>query len=85
MENEPDLSIPDDHRVRLITVLEELESQIIRQNSLRHAFAKGIVYGLGTVIGATVLVALFGGVIATTINNFTGQPVLNETLQLEGQ
>lgn len=59
---------PTPQTTRLIEVLENLESHIKIQNSLRTSFLKGIVYGLGTVIGATVLVALFGGAIATTIN-----------------
>jgi len=55
---------------RLIEVLEELDSHIKIQNSLRRTFIKGLIYGLGTVVGATVLVALFGGIIATTIQVF---------------
>ena len=85
MENEPEVTIPNEHRERLIKVLEKLEQQIIKQNSLRNAFIKGIVYGLGTVFGASILVALFGGFIANTINIFTDEPVLNESLELDGQ
>ncbi len=83
MEKEPELSIPDDQRARLITVLEELESHIIRQNSLKYTLARGVIYGLGTVIGATVLVALFGGAIATVVNSLIDQPILNESLQID--
>ena len=69
---------------RLLTVLHSLENLIERQTSLRFAFVRGIVYGFGTVIGATVLVALFGGVIAATINTFSDEPVLTEQLDLTG-
>ncbi|MCA9358184.1 hypothetical protein KC902_02900 [Candidatus Kaiserbacteria bacterium] len=59
----------------LIEILEKLETQIKRQNSLRYAFVRGMIYGLGTVIGATVLVALFGGVIVAIVNTFADQPI----------
>lgn len=59
----------------LIDILEKLESQIKRQNSLKYAFIRGMFYGLGTVIGATVLVALFGGIIVAVVNTFTDQPI----------
>lgn len=59
---------PTPQTTRLIEVLEVLEKDIRKQNSLRYAFYKGVLYGLGTVVGATILVALFGGMIASTIN-----------------
>ena len=64
-----------EHTVRLIEVLETLETQIKQQNSLKYALLRGMVYGLGTVIGASVLVAIFGGIIAATISSLTGEPV----------
>lgn len=54
------------HTARLIEVLTTLEHEIKRQNSLKFIFLKGTIYGLGTVIGATVLVALLGGIITST-------------------
>ena len=65
---------PSPQTTRLIEVLQDLEHHIKRQNSLKYAFLKGMAYGLGTVIGATVLVAIFGGVIATTISSISGEP-----------
>jgi|AntRauTorcE11897_2_1112592.scaffolds.fasta_scaffold02376_4 hypothetical protein len=65
---------------RLLEVLHVLESRIERQNSYKNAFLKGMVYGLGTVIGATVLVALFGGVIAATLQTLTGEDIDTELL-----
>ena len=75
---------PTPQTTRLIEVLENLEGHIKKQNSLRSSFLKGVVYGLGTVIGATVLVALFGGVIAgtlTAIDSEAQTPELLEGLQ----
>ena len=56
---------------RLLEVLEILETRIKRQNSLKYAFARGIVYGLGTVVGATVVVAILGSIVAKTFGPFT--------------
>jgi hypothetical protein len=57
-------------RARLITVLNELEDEVERQNSWKHVFLRGALYGLGTVIGATILLALIGSVFAITIKTF---------------
>jgi hypothetical protein len=54
---------------RLITVLNELEDEIEEQNSWKHVFVRGALYGLGTVIGATVLLALLGSIIAITVKS----------------
>jgi hypothetical protein len=43
---------------RLVTVLESLESLTKKQVSIKFIFLKGTVYGLGTVIGATVLISI---------------------------
>ena len=61
---------------RLITVLYSLEEHIQRQTSLKFAFLRGAVYGLGTVIGATLLLALFGGILAATIDSLSELPVI---------
>lgn len=53
---------------RLITVLGELEEEVEKQNSWQHVFIRGALYGLGTVIGATILIAIAGSVIAITID-----------------
>jgi len=47
-----------EQRARLITVLNSLEDYTRKQVSLKFIFTKGIVYGLGTVIGATLLISI---------------------------
>ena len=47
-----------DQRERLIKVLGGLEDLTKRQVSLKFIFVRGIIYGLGTVIGATVLISI---------------------------
>jgi len=47
-----------DQREKLIKVLGSLEDLTTRQVSLRFIFLRGIIYGLGTVIGATVLISI---------------------------
>lgn len=43
---------------KLTSILEEIEDSLKRQNSLRYIFLQGLMRGLGTALGATVLVAL---------------------------
>lgn len=52
---------------RLITVLGELEDEVEKQNSFSHIFVRGALYGLGTVIGATLLIALLGSAAAMVV------------------
>lgn len=79
---ETELSIlSKEKRDRLLEVLETLEHRIARQNSLKYSFLRGAVYGLGTVVGATILVALFGGLIAATLNDWADGPVVSERLE----
>jgi Domain of unknown function (DUF5665) len=59
--------IDNTQQQRLITVLGELEDEVEEQNSWKHVFIRGTFYGLGTVIGATVLIAILGSVIALTV------------------
>lgn len=72
MEQKPDnilehgYDIEDTQQQRLITVLGELEDEVEKQNSWKHEFVRGTLYGLGTVIGATVLLALVGSILALT-------------------
>jgi len=85
MDNETPQTDTSPQTARLIEVLQTLETHIERQNSLKYALLKGMMYGLGTVVGATVLVALFGGIIATTINTLTNSnveaPAVGKTVQ----
>jgi hypothetical protein len=43
---------------RLVEVLESLETLTKRQVSIKFIFLKGTIYGLGTVIGATLLISV---------------------------
>jgi hypothetical protein len=61
--------INDTQQQRLITVLGELEDEVEKQNSWKHVFVRGALSGLGTVIGATVLIAIVGSLIALTVKS----------------
>jgi len=47
-----------EQRERLIKVLGGLETLTQKQVSVKFIFFKGVVYGLGTVIGATILISI---------------------------
>ncbi len=84
-ESQPEISI--EQRDRLIDVLESLENLTKKQVSLKFVLIRGSIYGLGTVIGATVLISvvsfitiqLFGNTVADeseveeTVNSFLSQ------------
>jgi hypothetical protein len=85
MNEEPHNSFqnPSPQTTRLIEVLTTLEKDIKRQNSLKFIFIKGLIYGLGTVIGATVLVALLSSILASTIGTDTLQNTSLQTIIAE--
>lgn len=80
---QPESTATPTQQERLITVLYSLEELIGRQTSLRFAFLRGAVYGLGTVIGATLLLALFGGILAATISSLSELPVIGQFVDPE--
>jgi hypothetical protein len=55
---------------KLITVLHDLEEEVEKQNSWQRTFLRGALYGLGTVVGATILIAILGSVLAVAANTF---------------
>lgn len=68
---------------RLITVLHELEEEVEKQNSWQLVFMRGALYGLGTVIGATILIAILGSVFAIAVDTFgIGDiPIIGDLIQ----
>lgn len=50
-------------RERLITEMESLKDLTKRQVSFRFIFLRALVYGVGTVIGATILVSIISFVV----------------------
>lgn len=66
---------------RMQDVLQSLEDQIRRQTSLKYALLRGAVYGIGTVIGATVLIALLGGIIAMFATQLGEVPLIGDFIK----
>jgi hypothetical protein len=77
-EKEPEVEAIETQELRLINVLYTLEIQMRRQASLRFAFLRGVVYGFGTVVGATILIALAGGILASTYASLTELPFVGQ-------
>jgi Domain of unknown function (DUF5665) len=73
-----ELEVLENQSERLIQVLVAVEHQIARQTSLRQSFLRGALYGLGTVIGATILIAILGGAIVSTIESIKEIPFLGQ-------
>ena len=66
---------------KLIDVLNDLKTQLKRQTSLRFVFVRGLVYGLGTVIGATVLIGIFGWALTALLNDAEEAPIIGPALE----
>lgn len=73
-----DIQVLENQSERLIQVLLAVEDQIKRQTSLKHSFLRGALYGLGTVIGATVLIAILGGAVVSTIESIREIPFVGQ-------
>lgn len=69
--------MPKKSTTRLESVLEEIETVLKRQNSLRYIFLQGLTRGLGTALGAAMLVAL----ITTLTINFADNPAVDAFLK----
>jgi hypothetical protein len=54
-------------RDEIIANLERLNKQVETQNSLRHMFFAGLIYGLGFIIGSAVLAAIVLGLFAPLV------------------
>lgn len=65
---------------RLIAVMHVVEEQIKIQNSLKLSLLRGALYGLGTVIGATVLIAVLGWFLANTVGSLDNFPFISEVI-----
>lgn len=62
-------------------VLVDLRSLIKKQTSLKFAFIRGLIYGLGTVIGATVLIAGITWLLSIFVPNVAETPVIGPALE----
>jgi len=62
-------------------VLIDLRSLIRKQTSFKYAFARGVLYGLGTVIGATVLIGVLTWVLGLAVGDISETPVIGSALE----
>lgn len=77
----------EEQRDRIIEELEELNKKMAIQNSVRHVFLRGLIYGVGVLIGSAVVATLILGVVSPWIaqidwvqDNFTrGVEILRES------
>lgn len=62
-------------------VLVDLRSLIKKQTSLKFAFVRGLIYGLGTVVGATVLIAMITWLLGIFVSDVHETPVIGPALE----
>ena len=54
----------EEQRDKIIEQLELLNAKMAKQNSIKHIFITGIIYGLGVFIGSAVLATIAFGVLS---------------------
>ena len=54
----------EDQRDKIIEQLELLNAKMAKQNSIKHIFMTGIIYGLGLFIGSAILATLALGILS---------------------
>lgn len=65
----------------LIDVLTDLRSLISKQTSYKFVFLRGILYGFGTVVGATILIGVASWFLTATFENPRDIPIIGDVLQ----
>lgn len=55
---------------KLVAELSELNDRVEKQNSWKHLFLRGILLGVGTAVGATVVVGLLGSALWYVLSAF---------------
>lgn len=56
-----------EQRDSIIEQLELLNTKMARQNSIKHIFLTGLIYGVGFVIGSTIIATIAIGVLSPWI------------------
>lgn len=68
--------VGDEPRGEIVQRLQVLNTQIKEQMSIWHVFRNGMIYGIGFVIGSTILTAL----IVTIVLQFFGDTIFGEVI-----
>jgi len=66
---------------RLYEQMERLANGIEKSNSFKFTMAKGIIYGVSTVIGATVIAAIVIGMLSKTVETASDLPLLDKIIE----
>lgn len=54
----------EEQRDKIIEELELLNGEMVKQNSVKHIFMRGIIYGVGFFIGSAILATIALGALA---------------------
>lgn len=68
----------EEQRSEIIEQLEVLNAMVKKQNSVRHIFITGIIYGIGFVVGSAILATIALGILGPLLGNI---PWIHDTFQ----
>jgi hypothetical protein len=71
------------NKVKLVEEIQELNTLLKRRISIKYVFFLGIVRGVGTVIGATLVGGLILGFIASNIDRLNEIPIVENFINAE--
>lgn len=69
----------EEQRDHIIENLERLNSNVARQLSVRHIFMTGMIYGVGFVIGSSILAAVVVGILSPILDDI---PFLQKAVEM---
>lgn len=61
--------------------IKELDKDIVKANSFYRVFLRGVLWGVGTALGATIVAAIVITLLSKIINSMNYIPVLRDLVQ----
>lgn len=71
----------DKTKDELAVNIKELDKDIVRANSFHQVFVRGILWGVGTALGATIVAAIVIVILSKIINSINYIPILRDIMQ----
>lgn len=67
---------------KLLDRLEQIDSQLKKQNSFLQTFYRAVIAGIGTAIGVTIIGGIVISILNTVITSVHDIPIINKIVEL---